>query len=377
MEKTNVEETEKKCEGAFEGKKYELLESWLEKDTFECTRQEGEDEIPERSRYKVKLYYKYNELSFDKDTCEVVKKEVTATSSTTVTCTNDGNMHKNMTYTTIELPNGERKPINFSYVCNECKGRCKKDAVIEVGNITYDVISYDKDGEEKKNITHSDHITCSGYTSEVIDGVERCYNEVNYTAEYVRYDRDEECNKTRREGVYHGIWRPNACSSDECCSSHYVTTSVTETIEDKEVTFGLSIIMKGDTDKVYAKDCECKPNVIDTTYEVDSNNVEVYYPIVDAEGNKQWVKDGKVSRDGGEVKVVFTFTAYTKQIECSAEVHEISSVGVHEEIIDVPKCSCPNDDGCVGTLSGEIEFKTPHTDYSNILIYEVKQETCE
>jgi hypothetical protein len=364
------------CENSFEGKKYELIDYKLEKDVFECSLPEGED-LPQFSFYDTKLLYRYNELTFNEDTCEVIRKEMNGAIPKRLRCANNGRDNVGGISTKIVLPDGTEQQVSLTYTYIACKNKCYKTTTIIVGNISYDIISYDKVGDKKENVTHSDYVTCCGCTSTIIDGKERVINEVDYTVEYTKVIINDECKEERNVYTYEGIWRPEACNGDNCCSSHYITTSITETIEGIDVNLNLSVLMKGDSEKQCNPDCDCEPTSLGKTYCIDADSVVVKYAVISESGDEEWVENGKVSKNGGKVKVIFNYTEYDTQIDCDGKTVVHESEGTHEEIIDIPACLCPNDPNCIGELNGEIVFKEQHEQGCNIITYHVEQEMCK
>lgn len=367
------------CKKPFEGDKYELLDYWLEKDVFECEIPEGEDSPLEFSNYDTKLFYKYNKLSVN-DKCEIVKTEVTTSTTVTIRCVNHGQVSRVKKYLALEMPDGTHQTIDYGYVCDACKGKCKKESQVKIGGITYDIISYDKEGNNKKNVKHSDYVTCSGTTCTTVNGVTKCINEVNYTVEYIKYDRDEDCKVTETNGIYNGTWKVPHCNGDDCCSSHYVTTSITIDDESSDLngkSINLSVLMKGDSERQCNPNCECQKTILETQYCVDLNSIKVYYPKTNEGGTTEWTEEGFVSKYGGDVKVAFGYTAFTDQLDCSDPPVTTTdeTTGTYEEIINVPPSWISDDvQYSVGTLTGEIEFKIPRKNCTNEFTYEVKQE---
>lgn len=351
-----------KCEPPFEGDKYELLDYWFEpSNVVEC---EGDS---------LNLHYKYNKLTVNTATCEIETEELEGEKVIHTICDLENNHIKRPTlYTSIELPDGAHQ-IKVGYICNSCNEECQVGTKIKVGGISYDVLSYTLNGDKKENVKHTTYITCQGYKKEN----SKVINEVYYTVEYALVTTDEECFKTEKTGVYEGIWKPSACDGDDCCSTHYVTASTEVTIDGSSYNVDLSILMKGDSERICNKNCECQPTIMETTYCVDENSAVVYYPYTDINGVKQWTTDGKVSKYGGEIKVKFHYSGHTIQIDCEMNPTDNVTEGDYEEIINVSPCWCPNDPNCRGTLIGEIEFKNANSEGCNVLEYQVKQEICD
>jgi hypothetical protein len=112
----------------------------------------------------------------------------------------------------------------------------------------------------------------------------------------------------------------------------------------------------------------CIPTNREVTYCIKPETVQVSYATKDG---KHWVKEGKVPLTGGKVLVSFGYTKYVKDAS-----GETTSDGGHDEIIDIPPCNCGEDPDCGGTLVGEIEYKQPHEEDCNIVVYTVEQEKC-